>query len=82
MDIIALVVLILGITIFGLGIQAYRRKKDNEPLYIGIAFLLFTITHLIILLGVAASLAVFLIIILIFAYLLVILALNRIVAKK
>jgi len=81
-DIITLINLILGIVIFGLGIWAYSKKKGDVPLYIGIAFLLFAITHLITLLGLAAVLTVLLIIIRIIAYLLVIFALYRIVTKK
>jgi ABC-type Na+ efflux pump permease subunit len=82
MDIITLVNLILGIIIFGLGVWAYSRKKGDVPLYIGIAFLLFAISHLIALIGLAAGLTVFLIIIRLIAYLLVILALYKIATKK
>lgn len=82
MDIIALVNLILAIVIFGLGIWAYSKKKGYIPLYIGIAFLLFAITHFITLLGLAAALTVLLIIIRIIAYVVVIGALYRIVANK
>ena len=82
MDIITLVNLILGIVIFGLGIWAYSKKKGYVPLYLGIAFLLFAITHFITLLGLAAALTILLIIIRIIAYVVVIGALYRILAKK
>ena len=82
MDIITLVNLILGLIIFCMGIWAYGKKKNFVPLYIAIAFLLFAITHLITLLGLAASLTVVLIIIRIIAYVIVIGALYRILAKN
>jgi hypothetical protein len=81
LDIITLVNLILAIVIFGLGFWAYSKKKGYVPLYIGTAFLLFAITHLITLLGLAAALTVLLIIIRIIAYVIVIGALYRILAK-
>ena len=79
---ITLVNLILCIVILGLGIWAYTKKKGDVPLYIGIAFGLFAISHLITLIGLAAALNIFLIIIRLIAYLLVIFALYKIVAKK
>jgi uncharacterized membrane protein (UPF0136 family) len=79
---ITIVNLVLCIVILVLGILAYAKKKDDVPLYIGIAFGLFAVTHLLTLLGLAASLTVSLIIIRIVAYLLVIFALYRLLAKK
>jgi hypothetical protein len=81
-DIVALVNLILSVVIFCLGIWAYSKKKGNEPLYIGIAFLLFAISHLINLLGLAAGLTIFLVILRLIAYLLIIWALYKIGTKK
>lgn len=80
--IITLVNLILAIVIFGLGIWTYIKKKSEVPLYIGIAFLLFAITHCITCLGLAEVLTVLLIIVRIIAYLLVIFVLYRILTKK
>jgi len=74
--------LALCVVILGLGVWAYRRKKDEAPLYIGIAFGLFGISHLLTLLGLAAGLNVLLIIIRLAAYLLVVFVLYRILAKK
>ena len=74
--------LVLCIIILALGIWAYVKKKYDVPLYIGIAFGLFAVSHLITLLGLAAGLTVFLIIIRLIAYLLVIFALYRILTKK
>jgi hypothetical protein len=74
--------LVLCIVILTLGIWAYVKKKNDMPLYIGIAFGLFAVSHLVTLLGLAAGLTVFLIIIRLTAYLLVVAALCRILAKK
>lgn len=82
MDISTLINLIFSVVIFGLGIWAYSKKKSDVALYIGIAFLLFAITHLITLLGLAAVLTVLLIIIRIIAYLLVIFAFYRFLTEK
>jgi hypothetical protein len=82
MDSIAIVNLILSIVIIVLGIWAYTKKKGVVPLYIGIAFGLFAISHLLTLLGLAASLTVFLIIIRLAAYLLVVFAVYQILTKK
>jgi hypothetical protein len=79
---ITLVNLILCVIILGLGIWAYNKKKGDVPLYIGIAFGLFAVSHLITIIGLATALTIFLIVIRLIAYLLVIFALYRIVAKK
>jgi hypothetical protein len=82
MDPIVVVNLILCVVILALGIWGYAKKKGDIPLYIGIAFGLFAISHLLTLLGLASILAVLLIIIRIVAYLLVIFALYRLLFKK
>ncbi len=74
--------LVLCLVILALGIWAYTKKKYDVPLYIGIAFGLFAISHLLKLVGLAAGLATFLIAVRIVAYLLVIYALTRVVVKK
>jgi hypothetical protein len=73
---------VLCIVILALGIWAYAKKKGDVPLYIGIAFGLFAISHLMTILGLAGSLAIFLIILRVIAYLLVVVALCRILVKK
>ncbi len=73
---------VLCIVILALGIWAYVKKKNDVPLYIGIAFGLFSVSHLMTLLGLAAGLTIFLIAIRLIAYLLVVFALYRILAKK
>lgn len=81
-DPITTVNLVLCVIILALGIWAYVKRKYDVPLYIGIAFGLFAVSHLITLLGLAAGLTAFLITIRLIAYLLVIFALYRILAKK
>jgi uncharacterized membrane protein (UPF0136 family) len=73
---------VLCIVILALGIWAYVKKKDDVPLYIGIAFGLFAVSHLMTLLGLAAGLTVLLIAIRLIAYLLVVFALYRLLVKK
>jgi hypothetical protein len=82
------VILILGIWAF------FKRKSDiahgsskaiaipDVALYIGIAFGLFAVSHALTLAGLAASLQIFIIVIRIIGYLLVIVALCRILMKK
>ena len=74
--------LVLCIIILGLGIWGYSKKKYDVPLYIGIAFGLFGISHLMKILGIAESVAALLITIRLIAYLLVVFALYRVVAKN
>ena len=74
--------LVLCIVILALGIWAYVKKKWDVPLYIGIAFGLFGVSHTLTLMGLAASLDAFVIVIRVIGYLLVIVALCRILMKK
>ncbi len=76
-DPIVFVNLILCIVIVALGCLGYRKTKNLLPIYVGSAFGLFGITHLLTLLGYRVPLTVPLIIIRIIAYLLVIYALYR-----
>ena len=82
MNPILIVNLILCIIILVLGIWGASKKKDNVPLYIGIAFGLFGVSHILTLLGLASGLTVFLIIIRLIAYLLVVFALYRVLAIR
>lgn len=75
--------LILCLVILALGIWARVKKKYELPLYIGIAFGLFGVSHFMKLIGVAEGLNAFLIAIRTIGYLLVIYALYwRYVLKK
>ncbi|MFA5090107.1 MAG: hypothetical protein WC510_03590 [Candidatus Omnitrophota bacterium] len=68
---------LLCILIFILGFWAYNKKKDSLFIYIAAAFGIFGLSHMIILLGRGVSLADFVILIRVPAYLLVLVALYR-----
>ena len=74
--------LLLCIVILVLGYWGYMKKKDAMPFYIGIAFGLFGISHLVTLFDMASSLTNVLIVIRVLAYLLVIFALYMFVRMK
>ncbi len=63
--------LVLCIVILVLGVIGYQRSRHAVPLYIGIAFGLFGLSHLATLLGLADSLKVALIVVRTLAYLIV-----------
>ncbi|MGD0423787.1 MAG: hypothetical protein ABSA92_10065 [Candidatus Bathyarchaeia archaeon] len=75
MDAVTVVNFVLAAVIFILGVSLFGRKKSSLALYIGIAFGLFAISHLVTLLGLAESLAIPLIAVRMLAYLIVIFAL-------
>jgi uncharacterized membrane protein (UPF0136 family) len=79
---VTIINLVLTIVILALGIWAYVKRKSDVALYIGIAFGLFAISHALTLMGLAGSLSAFLIAVRVIAYLLVIVALCRILMKK
>ena len=82
MDPVVLVNFILCIVIVAMGVWGYIRTKSRVELYVGTAFGLFGISHLLTLLGLAAGLTLPLIIIRLLAYLIVIYALYIAIAKK
>ena len=82
MDPVIVTNLILCLIILAMGIWEYIRTKARLELYIGVAFGLFAVSHLITLLGLAPGLTVPLIIIRLLAYLTVIYALYTVIAKK
>jgi len=69
--------LILCIVILILGVMGYQRSRSAIPLYIGIAFGLFGLSHLAALLGLKESLVGLLILVRIAAYLLVVFAVYK-----
>lgn len=77
LDPIYIVNLSLCIIIPALGYLSYKKTKDKIPLYVGIAFGLFGISHLSIILGLKVTLEYFLIIIRTLGYLLVIFSLYK-----
>jgi hypothetical protein len=81
-DPMTVVNLVLCIVILALGIVGYRRSGKTFPLYIGIAFGLFGISHLLTILGLKEELATLLIIIRTLAYLLVVYALWRMAFRE
>jgi hypothetical protein len=74
--------LVLCIVILALGIWAYVKKKWDVPFYIGIAFGLFGVSHALKIAGLADSLATLLVAVRVIGYLLVVVALCRILMKK
>ena len=71
LDPIYLTNLVLCVIILVLGCLSYKKSRDKWPLYIGIAFGLFGVSHLVTLLGLKEALTTFLIVIRTLAYLLV-----------
>jgi len=82
MDPVVLVNFILCVVIVVMGVWEYIRSKSRVELYLGSAFGLFGVSHLLTLLGLAAGLTLPLIIIRLLAYLIVIYALYIAIAKK
>jgi uncharacterized membrane protein (UPF0136 family) len=74
-DPISAVNLILCIVILILGVAGYRRSRSAIPLYIGIAFGLFGLSHLATLMGLKDTLEVALVVVRTVAYLIVAFAL-------
>ena len=82
LDPIYLTNLILCVIILALGIIGYKKRGDKTPLYIGIAFGLFGVSHLLTLIGLKETLTTFLIVIRTLAYLLVAFALYWVAFKR
>jgi hypothetical protein len=82
LDPVIIVNFLLTLIILVLGIVEYRKSRNTTVLLIGAAFGLFALSHLLTLLGYAAMLDWFIIIIRIIAYLIVIYAILCIVTIK
>ena len=78
MDTITTMNLVLCVVIVALAIVAYNSKKSMIALYIGTAFGLFGISHLVNLIGLEAELTDLLLIIRTLGYLIVIFALYKV----
>ena len=78
MNIIYVINLVLCVVIFIFGLMGWRRSGKVLPLYIGIAFGLFGLSHLATILGQAAQLEVLLIAIRTLAYLIVLYAVYKV----
>ena len=82
LDPIYLTNLVLCVIILVLGCLGYRKSGEKWPLYIGIAFGLFGISHLLTLLGLKDVLTIFLIAIRTLAYVLVAFTLYWVAFKR
>lgn len=82
LDPIYLVNLTLCIIIFALGFLGYRKGGNRIPLYVGIAFGLFGISHLATILGLKDALEAALIVIRTAAYLTVMFALYKFLSNR
>ncbi|MGA2785673.1 MAG: hypothetical protein ABSF09_13335 [Candidatus Bathyarchaeia archaeon] len=78
MDTTTIINLVLSVVIVALAIVAYTSKKSRIAMYIGAAFALFGISHLMTLIGLDMALAYVLLIIRTLAYLIVIFALYKV----
>jgi uncharacterized membrane protein len=76
-DPVTTVNLVLCITILILGVWGYNKKRDQVPLYIGMAFGLFGISHLMTILDLKDALTSFLVIIRVLAYLIIVFAVYK-----
>jgi hypothetical protein len=65
-----------------LGCWGFKKKTDNVPLFIGVAFGLFGISHIVASLGLSDIFEIFLVMIRVLAYLIVIFALYRDVTRE
>ncbi len=69
--------LVFCIIVLVMGVWGYQKKKDKTPLFIGVAFLFFAISHIATILGSAADLSYPLLITRVIGYLVVIYALYK-----
>jgi len=74
--------LVLCIIILALGCWGYRKTGDKVPLYVGIAFGLFGVSHLVTLLGLKEASETVLIVIRTLAYLIVVFALYKVIVER
>ncbi len=81
-DPINIINIFLCALIFVLGWWSYQKKKDNTFFFIGIAFGLFGVSHLLTFFGLRESLESLLLIVRIIAYLTVVLSLVRLTIKE
>lgn len=81
-DIISIANLALCVGIFIIGCLGYSKTKKKTPFYIGAAFGLFAVSHLITLMGVERSHELAVILIRIFGYTIVAMSLYQMNAEK
>lgn len=80
-DPIYIVNLVLCVVILAFGLIGWRRSGKRFPLYIGVAFSLFGLSHLATILGLREALATALIVVRTLAYLLVVFTLYQVAFK-
>jgi len=77
-DLMTAINLLLSVMIMAVGCFGYAKSNNKAPYYIGAAFGLFAISHLITLFNLTSELAVTMILIRIFGYLIVLFSLPHI----
>ena len=82
LDPIYLANFIMAVVIAVFGIVGYVKTRDRSPLLIGIAFILFAVSHITTLFGLQATLTAFLITIRTIGYVLVAIAVYRLAFKR
>ncbi|MFH0738168.1 MAG: hypothetical protein V1827_05990 [Candidatus Micrarchaeota archaeon] len=76
-DLLTILNFVLCLAIAVVGYAAYRRDKNVVPLYIGLAFFVFSLSHLITIAGMGEELSGVLIVMRILAYITVLYAVYR-----
>jgi len=79
---VSIINLVLCIIILALGIWGYVKKKNHFVLFMGIAFGLFGVVHLMDILGVPAYLLALIIVIRLAAYVLIIFSMSKYLIKN
>ena len=82
LDLVTVINLVLSLMILIVGCWGYLKYKDKTSFHIGVAFGLFSVSHLISLLGMQGYFQVTVMLIRIFGYLIVLFALLQIERKK
>ena len=82
LDLVTLINFGLSLLILIVGCRGYLRYKNKTPFHIGVAFGLFSVSHLISLLGIERNFHVTVMLIRVFGYLIVLFALLQIENKK
>jgi len=79
---VTLVNLILAVAVAAMGVWAYMRKQSKAALYVGIAFGLFAIAHLLTLIGLGGTLNALLIAIRVLGYVAAMVAVYRLGTQR
>jgi predicted membrane channel-forming protein YqfA (hemolysin III family) len=82
MDLLSVLNLVFTIALCAVAIWGYTKRKYDVLLYIAIGYGIFTVAHLLVLIGLAASLNSLLIVLRVVAYLIIIIAVYKLATKK